>query len=210
MQEDIIQNRKHISRKRWMRYLYLAENILKLEPKNVLDVGAGKSFLSKYLKAEEHISTTTFDIDKNNNPDVVGSVINMPFEDDSFDVVVASEVLEHLPFEDFPRALNEMKRVARKNIILTLPHQQRTLFYFALKIPFFEKIDYIKKISLNNEMKPYTEGGHYWEIGRIGYPAEKIKKTISKCGLKIINDFIPYDIPVATKHFHFFILEKGE
>lgn len=36
---------------------------------------------------------------------------DLPFKDDTFDVVLTPDVLEHIPENDIPRVLNEMKRI---------------------------------------------------------------------------------------------------
>lgn len=46
----------------------------------------------------------------------------LPFRDDSFDLVLACEILEHLPRGDGPYFLNELERVARGTVIVTTPH----------------------------------------------------------------------------------------
>jgi SAM-dependent methyltransferase len=43
--------------------------------------------------------------------DVVGSVLDLPFEDDTFDVILSQAVLEHVP--DPQRAVDEMARVLK-------------------------------------------------------------------------------------------------
>lgn len=53
---------------------------------------------------------------------VVGDARNLPFESDSFDCAVATEVIEHLTKEDGLKMIREMERVARKKIILTTPN----------------------------------------------------------------------------------------
>jgi SAM-dependent methyltransferase len=45
----------------------------------------------------------------------------LPFEDERFDVVVAAEVLEHLP--DPERGLREMARVGRRHLVLSVPQE---------------------------------------------------------------------------------------
>jgi ubiquinone/menaquinone biosynthesis C-methylase UbiE len=49
------------------------------------------------------------------------SVYELPFADDSFEIVVGTEVLEHL---DSPsKALAELQRVARHAVVVTVPHE---------------------------------------------------------------------------------------
>ena len=50
---------------------------------------------------------------------VAGSAYDLPFADDSFDLVSAIEVFEHL--ERPERALAEMARVSRRGILLSVP-----------------------------------------------------------------------------------------
>ena len=49
------------------------------------------------------------------------SAHELPFDDDQFDVVVAAEVLEHLP--DPVRGLQEMVRVTRRHLVLSVPRE---------------------------------------------------------------------------------------
>jgi ubiquinone/menaquinone biosynthesis C-methylase UbiE len=49
------------------------------------------------------------------------SALQLPFADDRFDVVVAAEVLEHLP--DPERGLAEMARVGRRHLVLSVPRE---------------------------------------------------------------------------------------
>lgn len=55
-------------------------------------------------------------------PNVVGSITNLPFVDSAFDVAVAFEVLEHLPFEELGRCLSELRRVSKRRVIVSVPH----------------------------------------------------------------------------------------
>jgi ubiquinone/menaquinone biosynthesis C-methylase UbiE len=49
------------------------------------------------------------------------SALQLPFDDDRFDVVVAAEVLEHLP--DPERGLAEMARVGRRHLVVSVPRE---------------------------------------------------------------------------------------
>ena len=52
---------------------------------------------------------------------IQGSVLNLPFCSRSFDVVVCSDVFEHLHEEDRTVALRELLRVARKGLVIGFP-----------------------------------------------------------------------------------------
>jgi len=59
---------------------------------------------------------------------VQGSADQLPFESASFDVVTACEVIEHLPYGVFERALAELQRVARNTIVVTVPYGKNRAF----------------------------------------------------------------------------------
>lgn len=52
-------------------------------------------------------------------PDVVAEAEDLPFEEQSFDIVCEGELLEHVP--DPQKVLREAVRVARKKVIVTVP-----------------------------------------------------------------------------------------
>ena len=56
--------------------------------------------------------------------DVVAEGDRLPFEDDAFDFLLASHVVEHMP--DPIRALREWARVASRYLFLVVPHRDRT------------------------------------------------------------------------------------
>ncbi|NOY35618.1 MAG: class I SAM-dependent methyltransferase, partial [bacterium] len=98
---------------RWLSYYYQIREIKKGE--KVLEIGIGNGTVADYLRKRSSI--VTMDIDKELNPDIVGDVLNIPFENKEFDVVLCAEVLEHLPFEYFEKALKEIRRVGKRAII---------------------------------------------------------------------------------------------
>ena len=49
----------------------------------------------------------------------VGDVLALPYPDGAFDVVIASDLFEHLALEDMEKALDEAGRLARRAVVLT-------------------------------------------------------------------------------------------
>jgi len=52
---------------------------------------------------------------------VIANIRNLPFPDMYVDTVMASDVLEHIPWENIPQALKQAKRLARHKILITVP-----------------------------------------------------------------------------------------
>jgi 2-polyprenyl-3-methyl-5-hydroxy-6-metoxy-1,4-benzoquinol methylase len=61
----------------------------------------------------------------------VGDLREMPYADDSFDLVMCLEVLEHLP--DPHRGLRELRRVTSAHCLLSVPHE-----------PFFRATNFLR------------------------------------------------------------------
>ena len=50
------------------------------------------------------------------------------------------------------------------------------------------------------------DGEHYWEIGKAGYPLNRILEDIERAGFNIIKTYRIFEHP----YHRFFILKKGE
>ena len=191
---------------RFISYFYQCSEVIKLNPKTVLEIGMGNGLTRDYI-SKHKIKVTTCDIDKDLKPDVIANVTKLPFSKNKFDCVVAYQILEHLPFENFERALKEIARVSSKNAIISLPYSSVS-FEFIIKLPLISKL--IKKQYLDlffRVPKFYQEhkfdGQHYWEIGKKGYSLNKIRGLINKYFI-IKKDFRPE----INSYHYFFILEK--
>lgn len=53
------------------------------------------------------------------------TVEDLPFADRQFDIVVCTEVLEHLPEQIFIRGIAELQRVSRRYLLISVPYRQR-------------------------------------------------------------------------------------
>ncbi len=195
-------DREYDSKERFVSYWYQINEILKLNPYNVLEIGIGNSFVTKYIKDRE-INVISLDIDKALNPDVIGDVLRLPFLDRYFDTVVCYEVLEHIPYENFDNALSEIYRVSKNHVLLSLPDDSR---YYKLYIQIPHVGTLRQLLILPRLKKPINrfDGQHFWEIGKEGYPLSKVIKNIQTRGFKIIKTYRMFENP----YHRFFILKK--
>lgn len=181
---------------RFVSYYYQLKTVLARKPASVLEVGVGDRVFGDFIRNNTKVAYTSVDIAEDLAPDVIGSVTALPFPDNAFDVVCAFEVLEHLPFEQFDIALGELARVARNEVVISLPHFGPMLS-FSLKIPFIRELRIAYKLPFP---KTHTfNGQHYWEIGKRGYPASTIKTHLAKLG-RVEEDFIPW----GSAYHHFY------
>lgn len=98
--------------------------------KTLLDVGCGNGIFLNYLKANNE-SIKTLGIDRSESAlkylqsdKLVGSITDLPLEDQSYDCVTCLEVLEHIPFDVYNKALKEIARVAKEYLIVSVPYNE--------------------------------------------------------------------------------------
>ena len=99
--------------------LKLLDYIKKLKPESVLDVGCAYGFLVKSLNdagiPSKGVDVSTFAYKMRATDDMqVASIVDLPFENDEFDLVVTHEMLEHIREQDVNQALSELARVSRR------------------------------------------------------------------------------------------------
>ncbi|MEA2088399.1 MAG: class I SAM-dependent methyltransferase [Patescibacteria group bacterium] len=193
---------KYCKQERWSSYWHQIDEVLKCNPKSVLEIGVGDKVFGDYIKNNTNIKYFCLDIAEDLNPDIVGSVDNMPIENNTYDLVCAFEILEHLPFEKFKKSLDELHRVSKKDVIISLPHWGRH-FSIDIRIPYFKNFSWQYKCNFF-PIKHKFNGQHYWEIGKKDYSLKKVKRKFKKAKFKIVKDYIAFKSP----YHHFFVLKK--
>ncbi|MBP6882748.1 MAG: class I SAM-dependent methyltransferase [Candidatus Levybacteria bacterium] len=110
----------------------LVQEVKTLKPTTVLDVGCGEGFTLERLrkaKVGKHLEGIDFlelaiKLGQKEHPQLIlkkGSAYDLKYKDNSFDVVICSEVLEHL--DDPEKALSEIVRVSKKYCVLSVPNE---------------------------------------------------------------------------------------
>jgi len=153
-----------------------------LSPKTVLDAGCGEGFsLNKLMLNKIGIkiegveqSKEAIALGKKLFPKAkikLGDIYNLPYKTNSFDLVVSTEVLEHM--EDPQKALLEIIRVSKKYIILSVPNE-----------PFFMLSNFLRGKNL---LRLGNDPGHinHWTVF-------SFKNLLKKNGVKIRTVKLPF------------------
>jgi len=124
---------KYVHKKRWLSIWHQLDEVLSLEPQTVLELGPGPG-LFKTLAGHFGIRVETVDLDPELEPDYVASATDLPMENDSYDCVCAFQMLEHLPYDQSIKAFDEMARVAKDHVVISLP-DAKAVWVYMLHIP---------------------------------------------------------------------------
>jgi len=135
----------------------LLSELISLKPNTVLDIGCGTGYITNIMSHELDSTVIGCDMDINRisfardnlaQEVIIGDIMHLPFKDNSFDVVVASEIIEHILS---PRiALNEIRRVSKKFIIITVPNE-----------PYFRIANVCRAKNLKSFGNPPDHINHY-------------------------------------------------
>lgn len=110
---------------------------------NIIDVGCGRGFLINEIFTNLHKKPTGCDIIipddlKNRYPNfkfIEAAVEKLPFNDCEFDTVICAHTLEHIL--DFSSALNELRRITNKRLIIIVPMEREYKYSFNFHLQFF-------------------------------------------------------------------------
>lgn len=109
---------------------FAADVIARNPAHTILDAGAGNGVLLRQLRAHGksawgiELSQAVLDADC---PDLLesgiveqGSLTNLPYEDNQFDLVFSADVLEHIRPAEVDRVVRELVRVSRRHLFLSI------------------------------------------------------------------------------------------
>jgi ubiquinone/menaquinone biosynthesis C-methylase UbiE len=127
--------------------------VMKPSAKSLLDVACGRGEWLRIVKEKKGLDVTGCDVfDNPVSPGfhyVKGNIESLPFEDRSFDIVTCNHTIEHL--RDPDKALSELKRVAREQLIIVTPRQRYFYYTLDLHLHFFPiKEDLVRIMGMQN------------------------------------------------------------
>jgi Methyltransferase domain len=113
-----------------LRYQPVVRQVEATPGRTLLEVGSGSRGIARYVSARWELTACDIDFADYAAP-IVGpagranrveaSVLQLPFADGSFDVVVALDLLEHLDSAARPQALMQLRRVTKRCLIVGCP-----------------------------------------------------------------------------------------
>lgn len=121
----------------WNFFRHLVNLITSKKIDSILDVGSGEGFtlnrlkrrgIGKKLEGLEY-SGDAITLGKQMYPAIKitkGSIYELPYKDNSFDLVLCTEVLEHL--EKPQEGLKELIRVSKKYLVISVPNEPFFMF----------------------------------------------------------------------------------
>ena len=156
-----------------------AVKFIGLKSGKLLDIGLGHGFFEMLLIKENSslqlhgidISSKAISKIKKSSKGIFkkGTLLKIPFPKDTFDIVVALEVIEHIPANNTFLAYKEIKRVLKNG------------GQFIVSIPVHE--NYTSSFNPNRHMRSYTPRLFLAELKLANFKVEKFKKfyAFTKC-----------------------------
>jgi ubiquinone/menaquinone biosynthesis C-methylase UbiE len=162
-----------------LRERILAEQINAHTPRdvrNILDVGCGDGYLLHILQKNSSKDIKYYGLDQSLTrlkrvlekiplvKNTLGEITLLPFRNNSFDVVICSEVLEHVL--KYRTALQELLRITKKYVIITVPYDQELVKIICPKCEY--------EHFLSGHIHRFTKKSIIKDVKQ--YPHTKIKK----------------------------------
>jgi len=146
------------------RYVFASQFV---GEKIVLDLGCGYGYGADFLLQSGAKQVVGLDFEskrltlaKRDYPGIYfiqGNAIRLPFSDDSFDIVIMFEVIEHIASQDI--LISEIKRVVRPNglLICSTPHKRYTCGTNPDHIKELEPLEFFSLLEKFGRVKRYAQ-----------------------------------------------------
>lgn len=145
-------------------FAHQLNHIYSMMPSSVIEIGLGNGFVSTFLR-RAGVPVTTADINPSLEPDICAPLSDVRQHiDNTFDLVICCEVLEHMPLEELDKNLDHLRSLGPR-LFMTLPNVYRTWGMSGLT--FLPKLggklfDFTFSIPWKHSL---ADGPHFWEVG---------------------------------------------
>lgn len=170
---------------------------------SLLDVGGAEGYKAALIKEIFNVEVCNNDLSEVacrraeaifNIRSVPGDIHKLPFNNEEFDIVLCSETLEHVT--DIKRAVNELLRVAKSAVVITVPHDSPEVINKNIK----NKVPHAHIHALNENSFEFVKEYNY-EVKYCKYYHKSLKiisllidgvprkdmKNIPNLGIKVYN-----------------------
>ncbi|MGC9451541.1 MAG: class I SAM-dependent methyltransferase [Oceanipulchritudo sp.] len=162
---------------------------------NIIEVGPGNGLLSDLLRRRGW-QIKTLDIDKEKEADYYGDVLNFDFGAGKFDVILAFEVFEHMPWQSFSKFLERLRGAGIAKIIFSIPRSRYNLFTLTCRLPRLQPFTFGLSIPRYRIHTPT----HFWELSRRTILLEEKKRLVAQRELTSLFNQNAFGIkPLATR-----------
>jgi hypothetical protein len=163
----------------------------------ILEIGVGSKFAYNYIKLRGFY-IKSIDIDPGKEPDIVANIVEEKNIFHDFDVVMAFDVFEHIPYNEFIDVIKRCHAANINKIFIGLPRYRKLILDLSFKLPFTGE----KNIYLTIPKNKITEWAHHWELGYSIFTKDKVLKDLHAIGY-LCKEFYIY----KNETFFYFIKE---
>jgi SAM-dependent methyltransferase len=180
---------EHLDMVTWLRHFQVLRDLLSGRGGDVLEIGTGDGIVRRC--AEPFVgSFKVLDINPNLDAEFVGDIRDSHADlAGRFDTVIATEVMEHLPFDDMPTCLANLSTWLRPGgrALVSLPHRKSSVALLTPKQRFVT-------LRFPNGVFPsefynrfvrgriWTDPNHFWEIGDGRVRRRDVERRFAQAG----------------------------
>ena len=190
------------TKSRFSSYWHQTRELYRLNAAQILEIGTGSGFVTTYLR-NWGVDVVTLDVLVDLRPDILASVTDLPFRDNAFEAIGCFEVLEHIPFSEFPKGLDEIRRVTSEWAVISLPDSKLS-YRLSGQLPKVGRFHWWLPSPPFIVRKRPSEPNHFWEINLRGYPLRRIRQQIEAAGFTVLSTYRVFEFAMHR----FFILKK--
>lgn len=167
-------------------------NNLPEDIQNIIDLGCGDGYITNMLPQCYDVVATDWSlaaiksVQKNK---FIGSIDHLAIADNTFDLVMANDVIEHIPDDSYAFVLSEIERISKKYILLTVPFEENLENYKTNCLHCGEEYHvnlHKRSYYLDNIYALFSN--EKWKIIKIIFSGEEVDSTSQ------FNEIFRYDL----------------
>lgn len=202
-ESGVYTTKRYLSKERWFSYWYQINEIFKLRPKSILELGPGNGVVTDLVK-KMGIAIKTFDNDPENHPDYLGDISRLKkYSVSKSDLIIACQIFEHISYHDFLNNIEALREYSNQYALISLPYTKKGTIKISISLilePLIQKLSWIKILTYRPAVWKYN-GIHHWEIGARGLTLKNVLTAITQRGWNILRHY-----PLRENPYHYFII----